>query len=524
MKASWLTRALAPIAPSWALRRANAERLFKAYYEGGEPSRTHKSRKTGSADAAVQRAGTRIRDAARELEENYDVASGALDVLVNHSVGDGIFPEPLVEMQDGTIAQEFNDELLRLWDNWIHACEVTGQHDYYSLTRLVARSVFRDGEVFGRHLTGSFAGLQHGTEVPFSLEAFEADFVPLEYEVRDRAIRQGIQLNAWGRPEKYFLHRQHPGDRSALLTSTTDLRSLDATSVMHVKMTSRLHQLRGVSVFASVLNRFDDLKEIDENERVASRVAAAMAAFIKKGLPELYEGAPSVGADGKPEPRVLQFEPGIVFDDLLPGEDVGTISSNRPNNALIPFRDAQLRSAAAGLKVSYSSLSKNFDGTYSAQRQELVEQFVTYRALSSFLVFRWCQPVWDGFVGAALLTKRLKLDGVNLNTLFNVTHSCPPMAWIDPVKEMEANVMAEENLYDSKSSIIRKGGRMPGAVWREIARERQALEEFGISERSSGESRSRRSDETEPDPAEGQRPTSTARALVRVSSVRRQRR
>jgi lambda family phage portal protein len=271
-------------------------------------------------------------------------------------------------------------------------------------------------------------------------------------------------------------------------------------------------------VFAPVLFRFDDLKEIDENERVASRVAAAMAAYIKKGTPDLYEEVDTDEA-GEPEKRVLEFEPGIVFDDLLPGEDVGTIASNRPNNALIEFRDSQLRSAAAGLMTSFSSLSKNYNGTYSAQRQELVEQFVTYRALSSFLVYRWCQPVWDGFVRACIVSGLVDVTGADPETLYNVSHICPAMPWIDPKKEIEAAVLAEDNLYESKSSIIRKRSGVPAQVYREIKRDRQQIDQLGLEERRDA-AQQRPGDPREDEDEEGTK----ARAVITAVQKRRRRR
>ena len=52
------------------------------------------------------------------------------------------------------------------------------------------------------------------------------------------------------------------------------------------------------------------------------------------------------------------------------GEEIGTIDTNRPNPNLQAYRDGQLRASAAGLGASYSSISRNYNGTYSAQRQE----------------------------------------------------------------------------------------------------------------------------------------------------------
>ena len=476
---SWLDRfVISAISPGWAARRARARALFN-YYEAAQPSRTRKTRSVSkSANAENQRSVQSLRVQARHLEENLDVASGALDVLVNNVVGAGIQPEPQVELNTGELAEDLNRRLLELWDDWIYSPDVTRQHDYYSLQALTARSWFRDGEVFSQQLMGNVPNLDHNTVVPYSLELLEADFVPVDLNDPSLGIVQGIELNTWGAPRAYHVYKSHPGEGTTL---TTDRKRVEARRIQHLKFVKRLHQVRGVSVFAPVLTRFDDLKEIDESERVAARVAAAMAAYIKKGTPDMFElGDPST--DGTAQPRQMEFAPGIVFDDLQPGEDIGTINSNRPNNALIPFRESQLRSAASGMGTSFSSLSKNYNGTYSAQRQELVEQYVNYRRLSGLFVYRSCQPVWDGFIDSVIASGAASIPAnVNRNTLYNATHTVPPMPWIDPVKEVEAARLAEERGYTSRLRIIRERGANPDQINREIRRDQIEREALGLT-------------------------------------------
>jgi lambda family phage portal protein len=177
----------------------------------------------------------------------------------------------------------------------------------------------------------------------------------------------------------------------------------------------------------------------------------------------------------------MDWVPGMMFDDLQPGEEIGTINPNRPNNALIPFRDSQLRSASSGLGCSNSSLSKNYNGTYSAQRQELVEQRVHYGALSGVFIRRFCMPVWYGFIDSILAARAIDLPReVNRNTLYNATHVPPPMPWIDPKKEAEANEIMEKRGYKSRSRIIRERGDNPDQVNRELIRDKQEAERLGL--------------------------------------------
>lgn len=479
---SWFNRyVIGSLSPRWALSRERHARGLNAYYEATEPSRTRKSRqRAGSADIVNDRSGVKLRDMGRHLEENLDIASGILDVLVNHAIGTGIIPEPLVETTDGEPAEDFNLALMRLYDLWLYECEVTRQFDKYSLERVVGRSWFRDGECFGQRIIGAVPGLQHSTVLPYSLQGFEADFVPYDLDDPAKNLRQGIEHDKWGRAKRFHVYKHHPGDRN-FSVSFADTAPIDADRVMHLKMVKRLHQTRGITIFASALARLDDIKEIDESERVAARVAAMMAAYVKKGTPEMYS-APAVGPDGTVRQREMDMMPGMFFDGLAAGEEVGTIASTRPNNALIPFRDAQLRAAAAGVGASYSSISKNYNGTYSAQRQELVEQFGTYAALSTHFIHRWSQPVWDGFIDAVLASGAIEVGAnVDRETLYNVSHTAPSMPWIDPESEGTAQALAEDRGWQSKSGTIRKRGGNPAQVRREIQRDKQEDARLGLS-------------------------------------------
>ena len=456
-------------------------RRMRAYYEGAEPSRYRKMRTDRrSANAQNERAVQPLRSTARHLDENFDIASGILDVLIANTVGKEIQPEPQVMLKNGKPADEVNQTLSRLHDDWRFRPEVTWQHDNGAVQRLAMRTLLRDGEIFGNRIIGAVTGLDHGTIVPYSIEMLEPDFIPMDLTDRQRGIVQGIETNAWGRPRAYHVLKGHPGDLSGMRFTASDTKRVSADTMMHVALRKRFHQLRGVSVFASVLNRLDDVKEIDEIERVAAKVAASMSAAIKKGQPDAYNEDSAVGSDGKTIYREMTFEPGMVFDDLLPGEDIVTIDSKRPNNALIPFRASQLRAVASGTGASYSSISKDYEGSYSSKRQELVEHYLSYQVLGSLFVYSFCQPVWDGFVDANVMAGLVDLSGVDMATLYDCTHTGPSMPWIDPLKEVEAQVVAFKWGFRSRSNIIRERGGKPDQVNLEILRDEQERERLGI--------------------------------------------
>lgn len=477
---SWFARGVDALveqfAPGAAVRRQQARRFLAQYEAGGPTQRTTSvKRSTTSGDSLLDLAGTTVRERARWLDENHDVAIGILDVLVDNIVGHGILVEPQVLRLDGTPHVDLNKKLRRLHENWAKRPEVTWQFDLGAVERMAALHWLRDGEVLTQLVSGGAKAVNHGTAVPFSLELIEADFLPLEFNDLSRRIRQGIERDTWGRPVAYHLYRSHPLDRFAGGTSfgveLAQLKRVPADNMLFLRWSRRLSQLRGMSILVSVINRLGDVKQYEDYERIAAQVAAALTVFIGRSA---ESDCPSwLDQNTRPERSI---SPGMLLEGA-PGEKPEIIQSNRPSNQIEPFRKINLKAAAAGVGAGYSSIAKSYEGNYSSQRQELVEQGQHYRALRRHFIERFSRPIYERFVQTALLAGLLDKDllEADMETLDDAQFTGAPMPWIDPVKEIEA-VRAELELgLKSRSQAIRERGGNPREVATQIEQDDSVL-------------------------------------------------
>ena len=169
--------------------------------------------------------------------------------------------------------------------------------------------------------------------------------------------------------------------------------------------------------------------------------------------PELITSGADLPTSGS---REFVIAPGMVWDNLAPGESVEPIVASRPNPALEPFVNGQVRRIAAGTGASYSSISRNYDGTYSSQRQEMVESWGAYATLQNEFIAQFVMPVWRRFVALALAAGKLgRLPrGIDLLRLDDADYRGPVMPWIDPVKEVEGaeRRIAERGLVDQREA------------------------------------------------------------------------
>jgi len=448
--------AIAVISPSWAAGRAQKRNLLAAY-EAATTSRTHRGEtENRSGDQAVFAAGKSLRDQARWLDENHDLAIGILDKLEERIVGGkGIMIDPQPRSITGEVNKDFAEEIRKRWSAWSIKPEVTGRFTRQQMERLVVRSWLRDGEIFAQLVKGNVPNFKHLNQSKFSIELLEADFVPIHENNVKEKIKQGIKVNGWGRPIAYQVLYSHPGESTGIRAKT---KLITADNMLHLALIKRLHQLRGVSLLHGIIIRLADLKQYEESERVAARIAAALGFYIKKGTPDMYAAESSNAA-----PREIPFSPGMTFDNLQVGEEIGMVESNRPNTHLAEFRNGQLKAMAAGTRGSYSSISRDYDGSYSSQRQELVESFEGYAVLQDEFVAQWSRPVYREWLKMELLNMDVPVD-IDQATLFDAVYLAPVMPWIDPKKEADSWKTQIRGGAASETEWIHARGKNPSEV------------------------------------------------------------
>ena len=456
--------------PGWELSRVRARhniKLLERLYDAAQPTQYRKQPRGGqNSNASTQNGAVKVRQFARHLDENHDLAIGILDTLVNNIVGTGIPISPTVKNTDGTLNNDLNEHIARVFQDWKIRPEASRTLPFDEMTRLICRTWLRDGEMLIQRIKGNTPVLKHHGGVPYSLEMIEADFLPYDLNTdRPAMIVQGVEVNGWSMPLAYRLLKRIPTDFYGVLTRVDDTRRIEAEKMFHPKFTRRVNQVRGISVLHGVITRLDDIKNYEESERIAAQVAASMTGFIKKS-PDARQPAPE---GGETESREFEMAPGMIFDDLLPGEEIGTISSDRPNTGLGAFRDAMLKAAATGTGTNYSSISRNYDGSYSSQRQSMIEALPGYEKMRNYFIEVFIRPMYRDFMDMALLSGAIRVPaGINRDTLYDVDIRGVSLPWIDPKKEVQADVIAIDNGLKARPDVIREHGGDPIEVNKQI--------------------------------------------------------
>ncbi|OZY26551.1 phage portal protein [Pseudomonas lundensis] len=461
-----LDRILAPVFPGTVAERLRARNVIQAF-EASDITRTHKAKKQSkSADKSLQKSAVSLREQCRKLDEDHDIVTGLFDRLEERVVGgSGISVEPIPLTYAGDVDLEFAAAIKAQWSEWSLSPETSGELSRPQMERLMCRTWLRDGEGLAQMLIGRVANYDHLHDVPFALELLEPDYLPWGYTDLAKGISQGIERNGWRRVKAYHLLKQHPGDGLGY-GMTLDTKSVPADRIIHIAYRKRIGQNRGQPLLHAVIIRLADIKDYEESERVAARISAALAMYIKKGTPDDF-----VPSQTKAPERTFPLAPGVVVDTLLPGEDVGMIESNRPNPFLEGFRNGQLKAVAAGTRGTYSSVARSYDGTYSAQRQELVEGQLGYDLLQHEFIDYWCRRVYREWLRIAITSGVLVVPKtVDPRTIYGAIYQGPVMPWINPVHEANAWKILVEAGFADEAEVARARQRNP----QELKRTRKA--------------------------------------------------
>lgn len=478
---NWFDRVLAPFAPGMVADRLRSRAVIRAF-EAASPTRTHKARRqTRNADGSLQNTAKSMREQSRALDENHDLVTGLFDRLEERVVGGaGISVEPIPLTHDGRIHLDFAAAIKAQWAEWSLSPEASGELSRPQMERQVCRTWLRDGEALAQELMGRIPNYTHLHAVPYALELLEPDYLPWGLNDEKRGISQGIERDAWRRKRAYHLLKRHPGS-STLFVLDTDTKRVPAEQVIHIAYRKRIGQNRGQPLLHAVMIRLADIKDYEESERVAARISAALAMYIRKGTPEDYV-VPTADKNGQlPGARTIPLAPGTVVDTLAPGEDIGMIESNRPNPFLEGFRNGQLKAVAAGTKIGYSSLSRSYDGTYSAQRQELVEAQLGYDQLQHDFIDYWSRPVYRSWLRMAILSGVLKVPpDVDPRTVYGAIYQGPVMPWINPVHEANAWELLVKAGFADEAEVARARQRNPQELKRSRLAEIETNRENGL--------------------------------------------
>jgi len=470
--------------PLQMIPRAGAAQTGKRQYNGAGFGRLLSDwvASSTSADAESRMAIRTLRNRVREMGRNNDHVANALRAIQNNIIGQGVTLQAQVKRGRGPGAGKLdaaaNDAIEKEFALWKRkdSCHTAGVLSFFEIERLMARSTPESGEIFVRMIRQRMGR----SKVPFSLEVIEADLLDENYngEYEGRQIRMGVEVNKWFRPVAYWFFTQHPGDIQFGSQGNLEQRRIriPAEEIIHLFQTDRPGQTRGIPWFASALTRLRHMSGYEEATVIAARSSACQMGFIETPDPE-YEGDSVM--DGE---RVSQFEPGRITT-LSPGEKFTAFNPTQPSGLLDPFMRYMLRGVAAGVGVSYETLSKDYSqSNYSSSRLALLDDRDTWRTLQQWMIENFHQRVYEAWLEMAVMSNTLTLPGYEVDPRRYEDVRWIPRGWnwIDPAREIAAYKTAVRSGFMTLTDVVSQNGGDIDELFHTRARELEMCDELDL--------------------------------------------
>ena len=417
----------------------------------------------------------------RELANDDTTMTKFLAAVWKNVFGpDGIKMQSKVMLQRGKKPNQTANYIIDLaWKEWCKKenCSYDKRTSWVQMQRTVSRTVAIDGECFIRKIIDST------NPFGFCLEIVNADRVDRTigrnvpvYLPNGNRLFMGIEMNpVSGAVVAYHIFDRHPSEFGQ---GPRQRVRVPADQIIHIFLPVRDNQYRGLPWATPAMFRLNMLKGYIEAEVVAARVAACQMGFITRNLDPDAQYTGEVPENDMNGGRDIPMEAG-AFGQLAPGESIQQFKPEHPTTAFESFVKGAKLDIAAGLDLSYMSLSGDVAAAnYSSARVGLLDERDTWEGLQGFFIEELCQPVFSAWLRLAFL--RLQLPGVQWAAYDCAEWHPRSFPWVDPLKDTQATLLQLQNGFTTLHKVLAARGEDYDEVMDELQQEQEDIKARGI--------------------------------------------
>lgn len=362
------------------------------------------------------------RGKSRELARTSPIACGAINTNVDRVVGTGLAlsAQPNRHILGWTVeqAQEWKRNVQAEFSLFADSaeCDQAQTLNFYENQGLVLRAALESGDCFTLLPDGQRTSTQ-----PYALrlQVLEADRVgnPLgQFDTANTAA--GVRFGATGAPDAYHIYDRHPGARYVAGAGSTlyqgqwvdRLGRTGRRRILHHFRKLRPDMPRGVPYLAPIVDCIKQISRYTNAEISAAVISAYFTVFIESdnGNPApVFSG--ETGADNPASPEIGLGMGAVV--GLAKGEKATFANPLRPNPNFEPFILGVITQIGMGLGIPRELLIKQFNASYSASKAALLDAWIYFRSVRTWLARSFCQPVYETWLAEAVSIGRISAPG-----------------------------------------------------------------------------------------------------------------
>jgi len=397
-----------------------------------------------------------------------------MNLSVDGVVGsDGIYLKPAVELdKDEEELHQINNTLEKLFDRWAYYAtnfSLDGSMSFDNFQQVCEKLRIQDGEVFVRI---------HNIDGMIKIEIIDAARLTQannQWLPSGNFISNGIEFDKYHRPVNYFFCAYNPVTYNY---DTTNYEVIPASEICHYFIADGIQE-RGIPDMVATSKLMEDLKNFTEAALTAKRVSASSMAFITNNSDTSQVDLVDGSRDEVTPVYTEYFEAGFI-GELGNNQDIKTISPANGVDGIDQFTNELMNQISMGLNVTKQALlSDTSNASFSAARLTEKLQQTTFRTRTNVLISKVLKPIYIAWLKNEMLNNtKLNLSFSDFDDLCCARYIPQKPISLDPVKDIEAEVMQLDAGLKSKTQVIAELGGDPRKVMEEIAKEKGDKEDI----------------------------------------------
>jgi capsid protein len=409
----------------------------------------------------------KLLSATRTLHRNFSVAAWMIRKHLDYV--------STFSFQARTGNNDLDDSLERLVRWWSQPVnfDVTSRFGLQRFTRLAEMRRTVDGDMGVLKLSRALVQAIEGDRIRTPSGGLPADYSAADFT-------HGVRTDKAGRPIEFCIcQRGKTTDAGSNATFSFE-RIVPARNFYHFGYFDRFDQVRGVAPLATAVNTLRDTYEGMDYALAKMKVSQLFGLiFYRDRISPDENGADTLGqtstSDEDGTGYEVDFGRGPVQLDLDPGDKAEFLESKSPSTEFQAFSQVMVSVALKALDIPYSFYAENFTN-YSGARQALLQyeqsakiKRMDLQALLDHLTC-WRIALWiqDGVLPGVSLSD-IRWDWIPAG-----------IPWIDPLKEINADIAAIGACLSSRTRRLREQGLDFYDVADELAAENEYLKGLGL--------------------------------------------
>ncbi|WP_370558236.1 phage portal protein [Edwardsiella tarda] len=392
----------------------------------------------------------------RKLSLENCIAKRYITAAADGVVGaDGIYIRPHIDIYDADKNQQLSREIEKRFYQYADDRErfsINGRLSFSTFQRLVEKTRATDGECFIRIHREN--GLQF--EIVDSMR-IPSGTVPQMLD-NGNYISNGIEFNQYGKAIAYYV--------ATLNLGTLQCERVPATDILHYFIPQQPDQQRGLPDLLPCIDLIGSLEEFLNAAIIAKKISASAMAFITN--------APS-NREYEEQDVIYQqtsLDPGSIVE-LREGQDLRTVNPQASTDGISDFINQQLQMVSMSLNMSKQTLTGDTsNASFSASKLAERVQMNTFKTRQSELISSVLKPIYIEFCKREFINMDVQIS--KFQDLIKADYVPQRAISIDPLKDLETEVLALQNGLKSKSMVIAEMGYDPAIVLAEINREEES--------------------------------------------------